>query len=366
MINQTTCRFISRDRTRPSFAKIGLFAGLLVVLAVLSPLQILAQGSGPNEPTKRLFQAVHDNNMAAVQVSVTNGADIEALDKNGLAAVDIAVDEGFFDIAHFLLSVRNARDRPANDQPGVGTGQAAGGTPTVQTPETVPVPVAPVAKKLSEAAPRPALPPVPAWPKGKPNPFDPGVTDDALPVLGKIEGEIKGGGAAEIPPTPLSPPKAVAAAPPPEPEPAPKPARKILKVLKEVAKVPAPQPPPPLPVQEVAETPPPPPPMTLVPPPPPSEERPAAKTKTGPETLKARSLKSNAAPVSRSTPAPAAQAAQAAQTAQTEAEPPPGFIEKTSDFFRGLFSDTSTPPRPKPQKAPNPSKTTAANWWSGR
>ena len=210
MNNQTVYRFPSRDRTHPYFAKIGLFAGLLAVMLVISPIQILAQGSGLNEPTRRLFQAVHDNNMSAVQISVTDGANIEAVDENGLAPVDIAVDEGFFDIAHFLLSVRNARDVAVKDQSYDDQGQGQVAAKTLKA-TSAPVPAAPVVKKLSGAVTRPTLPPLPVWPKGKPNPFDPKAPGATLPVLGKVEGKVES--ALESKALVNPPPKAAAAKP---------------------------------------------------------------------------------------------------------------------------------------------------------
>jgi hypothetical protein len=373
MSNQTISRLLLRDRTRPFFGKAGLFAGLLAVLTVLAPLQIMAQGNGHDEATKRLFQAVYDNNLPAVQVSVTDGANIEAKDKNGLTPVDIAVDESFFDIAHFLLSVRNFR----SSQSSVDTGQAM-----ARMPKPAPKPPAPVVKKLSKAAARPAPPPIPAWPQGKPNPFDPGAIGNALPVLGKIRGN--------------PPPKTVATVPPPEPAPAPKPepgpSRKISKALKEVAETP---PPPPMPSPPMALKPAPGLKQKLSPPPPPSEESPVTsapiagprhpqenarpssidrlmdkvskamkeKPKAGKETeiatIKTRSLKPNAppqAPVPRLHPSPGAPAADGG------GEPPSGFIEKVSNFFLGLLSDTSTRPAAKTPEGPKPIEDDGGKW----
>ncbi len=422
MTNKITCRFLLRDRMRPSF-KTRLFAGLFAVFVVLAPFQILAQENVLNDATKRLFQAVHENNLPAVQISITDGADIEAADENGLTPVDIAVDKGFFDIAHFLLSVRNVRD----DQPGADTGQAADWTPTVQTPETVPKPPAPAVKKLSEAAAIPALPPAPAWPKGKPNPFDPGATGAALPVLGEVQGNIQDN----------PPPKAVAAVPSAEPEPAlkpalkPKTARKISKAPKETAEVTLPPPPP---IREVAEIPPPPtvpsspvplmPPPALkpdpglkqkAPPPPPAEDEvatsaplavserpsdgaqdsagpssidrladrvskalkqeagtgkartgsekqvgaPAAETKTVTEPLEEQSLKTDTA---RQALSPRLPPAAGAPAADVESEPPSGFIEKVSDFFLGIFGDTSTRTQPQTPKGPEPIEDDGGEW----
>ncbi len=56
--------------------------------------------------TDRLLQAVADNNMADVRELIDQGADPAASNEQGVSAVDLAVDKGFFEIAHFLIAAQ--------------------------------------------------------------------------------------------------------------------------------------------------------------------------------------------------------------------------------------------------------------------
>jgi len=60
-----------------------------------------------SQATAALFGAVELNDMAAVENSLADGADVEAKNPAGKTALDIAVDMGHFRIAHFLLAYRN-------------------------------------------------------------------------------------------------------------------------------------------------------------------------------------------------------------------------------------------------------------------
>lgn len=59
--------------------------------------------------TERLFTAVRANDIATVRLVLTNGADPMALDANGQTPAGIAIDRGYFEIAHHILGVRNQR-----------------------------------------------------------------------------------------------------------------------------------------------------------------------------------------------------------------------------------------------------------------
>ncbi len=83
------------------------------------------------EATKDLFAAVYKNDLAAVKSSVLAGADIYSRNAWGMAALDIAIDSGYFDVAFYLLSVRNNRQAP----------DAWAATSTTPAPQPVPQPV---------------------------------------------------------------------------------------------------------------------------------------------------------------------------------------------------------------------------------
>ena len=84
------------------------------------------------EATKDMFAAVYKNDLAAVKSSVLAGADIYSRNAWGMAALDIAIDSGYFDVAFYLLSVRNNRQAP--------DARAATSTTPVPVPQPVPQP----------------------------------------------------------------------------------------------------------------------------------------------------------------------------------------------------------------------------------
>ncbi len=56
--------------------------------------------------TKSLFLAVKKNDLGAVKRSLLDGADVTVKTSGGLTAIDIAIDKGYFRIAHYLLAWR--------------------------------------------------------------------------------------------------------------------------------------------------------------------------------------------------------------------------------------------------------------------
>ncbi len=61
----------------------------------------------PATATEALFLAVDKNDLPGVRAAVESGANIEAVNALGVQAVEMAVDRGYYDIAHYLISVRN-------------------------------------------------------------------------------------------------------------------------------------------------------------------------------------------------------------------------------------------------------------------
>jgi len=74
-----------------------------------------------NPATQELFLAVDRNDLAAVRAAIDKGADVEARDYTGTQPVDMAIDRGYFDIAHYLISVRNAKQAQQTGQPALPT-----------------------------------------------------------------------------------------------------------------------------------------------------------------------------------------------------------------------------------------------------
>ncbi len=208
-----------------------LLSGAVDAAAQRSP------GGPLSEATQNLFDAVHRNDLGAAQSSVAAGAVITAVNDWGLTPVDLAVDKGYFEIAHFLLSLRNFREAAGQAAPAPPQPAPASRAPIVQ-----PVPAPPVAALAPGAgAPVEVAGPAPSWPAGQPNPFAPDAAAETnIPIIGEIRGPE---GATTPPPPAAQPPRTVA--PPPAVQPpraaAPPPA---VQPPRAVAPPPAVQPPP--------------------------------------------------------------------------------------------------------------------------
>jgi hypothetical protein len=192
---------------------------------------VFAQAEGVDATTQQLFDAIHANDFVAAQASVEAGAKVDVPGRWGMTAIELAVDKGYFKIAHYLVAVRNFRGG-GNDSnsrrvaspaaPGQGTqgvppptqaeeGQtvvpAAGAVKTSPAaPKAGPVATSPVSvprqpvgtltdkpfyaplAEMETTAGREAGADGPAWPVGKPNPFDPGMpaVGSNLQIIGEV------------------------------------------------------------------------------------------------------------------------------------------------------------------------------------
>ena len=189
--------------------------GVLLAGAVDAAAQ-RSSGGPLSEATQNLFDAVHRNDLGAAQSSVAAGADITAVNDWELTPVDLAVDKGYFEIAHFLLSLRNFRETAGQAAP--APAQPAPAPPASRGPILQPVPAPPMAALAPGAeAPVEMAGPAPSWPAGQPNPFDPDVAAATnIPVIGQVRGPED---ATTPPPPATQPPRTVA--PPPAVQPPP-------------------------------------------------------------------------------------------------------------------------------------------------
>lgn len=150
----------------------GLAAAALLGLASVRPGSTAVAAPAESDAarkqaTERLFNAVYANDYSAVQASVGAGADVEATNSWGITAADLAVDKGYFRIAHYLVSVRNFQRKPdqaaAPAASGVGNEavKSASGQPETAHPGASTKPVTPV-KAPAATAPTPTPLPAPA------------------------------------------------------------------------------------------------------------------------------------------------------------------------------------------------------------
>lgn len=120
-----------------------VIAALFLIVALPVHAQIASDSLD-----EKLFQGVSNNDLPGVQASLAAGADIFAKNTYGQTAADLAVDKGFFDIAHYLTQYIDRVQKSAPAQKAL---------PQMAAPVS-PVSVEPLAA-LSPAAVTPPHPP---------------------------------------------------------------------------------------------------------------------------------------------------------------------------------------------------------------
>lgn len=181
---------------------------VLIVCAVALSICAPAFAQEMSPATQKLFEAVHNGDLAQVQVSIAGGGDINAVNTWGVTPVDLAVDKGHFDIVHFLLQVRELqameKKTPPAPAPAAVTSlssatgdQMAAQPSTSKTAQPLAAPVAEVYSPPPGSDPwsatvvttEPPTPPPPSVPAG-PNPFDKKspVAETSLPIIGNVRG----------------------------------------------------------------------------------------------------------------------------------------------------------------------------------
>jgi hypothetical protein len=165
-------------------SRIGRFLQAAAALALVGTLAGTAAGAPPagiasaqtrtDRATQVLFDAVHSNDFAAAEAAVAAGADVEARDRWDISAIELAIDKGYFRIAHFLVSVRNSREPAVADETRAQPASAAAKVPAQTTgPDQRVSKTAKSAKSAKAAALPEQVVAQPQWPADKPNPFDP-------------------------------------------------------------------------------------------------------------------------------------------------------------------------------------------------
>lgn len=146
--------------------------------------QAASSATSTDKATRDLFQAVYANDLPKAQLSVGDGANVDARDRWGMTPAEIAIDRGNYRIAHFLVSIHNTRrsQEAAAATPAAAPAAAAKAESTApavpatagRRPATAAVPAAAAARHVPSVAAQPAAAasPLPA-PLAGPNPFDP-------------------------------------------------------------------------------------------------------------------------------------------------------------------------------------------------
>jgi hypothetical protein len=130
----------------------------------------------------RLMEAVFNNDLESVKTSIADGADFEARGKLGRNALELAIDLGHFQIAHYFLALRQHRRKQVT--------QAAPARPAAPPP-FVPLQAEPPPSPVAKAAPRQTSAPAPkAMPSAtkqlRPPPAAKAATAKASPLVAKV------------------------------------------------------------------------------------------------------------------------------------------------------------------------------------
>ncbi len=209
---------------RPRAALAALLVVTFLALAAGAFAQILGDGGRSSaEANDRLFEAVFNNDLDSVKLSIAQGAKLEARNKLGRNALELAIDLGHFEVAHYLLALRHhrraqvARNEPPKPAPPPPFVPAA--PPPAEVPLSPPPP-----PEVAEATPAPPPPTEPA-PKPAVEPAQVAVT--MAPVAAPVAAPLAApaataapAAASEASPTPGPKPRpeiALAAAPSPTP-----------------------------------------------------------------------------------------------------------------------------------------------------
>ncbi len=127
------------------------------------------------DATRDLFTAVSANDLEGVQGAISAGADLEARNIWGMTPIDVAVDRSYYDIAHYLLSIRNQGASDARSPTGPGGARSQASPLSVLIPGGSDAARAAAAKASREerARARSSRRDEYAWPRNRPNPFNP-------------------------------------------------------------------------------------------------------------------------------------------------------------------------------------------------
>lgn len=139
---------VSEGRRRRAHGAWARLAAAVLAVALFAAPARAVDGLAEVQ-TQRLFDAVQANDLAAVQASVAAGASLDARDRWGMSAIELAIDKGYFAIAHFLTSARQYRR-----QAGAPEG-APSAAPGIEPPTATPPPGG-AKRAVPSAAPRPS------------------------------------------------------------------------------------------------------------------------------------------------------------------------------------------------------------------
>ena len=212
--------WIRRPARHPGRLAAAVTIGLTLALAGSLPAAAQQSTVAPRpSATQDLFNAIFARDMAAAQSAVGAGADLSVRNDWGLTAIDLAIDKGYYDIAHYLLSIRNFRRQQAGDEqrpappPAIAAPEPPGALPGPGQASPAPAVQSGPLPRVGQVPAAPAAAPAPARQTDQGNPF---VAGSVIPGQPAIIGNIQGPGAIPAQRPPATPEQA------PAPQPAPR------------------------------------------------------------------------------------------------------------------------------------------------
>ena len=161
---------------------------IVTFIGIASPQTVWGSDNSVKELNNRLFRAVFNNNFASVRSSITAGANLEATNDEGLTAAGLAVEKGYFNIAHYILGLVKQKSLVKKDNTIIASGKL--NTNKTQMPATMPdstkieVPFL----KTTELFITPGSQTYKPLPKNAPNPFSPNnYGNKDIPIIGTIQ-----------------------------------------------------------------------------------------------------------------------------------------------------------------------------------
>ena len=162
---------------------------LLTLTTISEPQVSWGDNVSVKELEKRLFKAVFANNLELVKSSITAGANPKATDKNGLTAAGLAIEKGYFPIAHYILGVINQKSGMGKNNKNIQLGKINRN----QVP-ILPIDQSNKKKQITKTTSEHITPKNPnpkaykKWPTDKPNPFSPDNRhNEAMPIIGTLQ-----------------------------------------------------------------------------------------------------------------------------------------------------------------------------------
>jgi hypothetical protein len=182
--NNLTLRLNSKNRS--------VIIKSIIMVSTLATISNPQRAWGGNDPIEelnnRLISAVLINNFALVRSSITAGANPKATNKQGLTAAGLAVEKGYFNIAHYILGVLKQKHIAKEESTRIISGELNKNTPDNSTTNLI-------NEKIQLPTPTPAPKPLMTlepkiykkWPENSPNPFSPSTQPKkSLPIMGTI------------------------------------------------------------------------------------------------------------------------------------------------------------------------------------